>query len=81
MEKEKFVTISVNTDPYPVEKDKISYDEVVNIAYPNPDFENYTYKVTYFIKDSHHEGKLEKGGHSVEVVDGMSFTVTNPKRS
>lgn len=81
MEKSKEVTIYVNTDPHPFNKGKINYEEVVNIAFPNPDYENYTYKVTYFIKNSNHEGTLEKGGHPVEVVDGISFTVANPKRS
>lgn len=81
MEKSKIVTIHVNTDPYPFEKGKISYEEVVNIAFPTPDYENYIYKVTYFIKNSNHEGTLEKGAHPIEVVDEMSFTVANPKRS
>lgn len=81
MEKEKSVTIYVNGRELTVEKGKISYEEVVNIAFPNPDYENYIYKVTYFIKKDNHEGALEKGGHPVEVVDGMSFTVASPKRS
>lgn len=81
MEQEKTVSITVNGHPRTVEKGKISYEEIVNIAFPNPDYENYIYKVTYFIKNSNHEGKLEKGGHPVEAVEGMAFTVIAPKRS
>ena len=81
MEKSKEVTIKVNTKSYPFFKGKIDYEDVVNIAFPNPDYENYIYKVTYFVKDSNHEGTLEKGGHPKEVVDGMVFTVANPRKS
>ena len=79
----KTVTIFVNGRENTVPKGKISYDEVVALAYPNPDFDNNTYKVTYF-REEHgqkpHEGTLTKG-ESVEVKDGMVFTVIRAVRS
>lgn len=74
------VKIFVNTIEQFVPKGKISYEAVVSIAYPNPDYDGNTYKVTYFRKNDNHEGVLAKGG-SVEVVDEMSFTVLRTIRS
>ncbi len=77
----KTVTIFVNGRGEPVAKDKITYEEVVALAYPNPDYQNNTYKVTYFRKNDNHEGTLTKGGNPVEVTDGMVFTVISAIRS
>jgi hypothetical protein len=81
---EKLVTITVNTKDVTVTKDKYSYEEIVELAFPNPDYAAYTYKVTYFRhpdKDNPGmEGSLTKG-ESINVKDGMSFTVGNPVRS
>ena len=76
----KTVTIFVNGRPEKVEKGKISYDKVVEFAYPKPDYEQFTYKVTYFRKDDKREGVLTKG-ESVEVSEEMSFTVNRSFRS
>lgn len=76
----KPVQIFVNGRPETVMKGKIDYDEVVALAYPNPDFANNTYKVTYFRKNDKKEGSLTKG-ESVEVTDGMTFTVIHSFRS
>lgn len=81
------VTIFVNTKPFPVEKDKYSYEEIVELAYPSPNYETHTYKVTYFWdpngKEGGHtiEGSLTKGGKPVNVKDGMSFTVVQAVKS
>jgi len=80
MSKEKNVQIFVNGREQTVLKEKITYEEVVAYAYPNPDFDNNTYKVTYFKKDDKHEGSLAKG-QDVEVKAGMSFTVIRAVRS
>jgi hypothetical protein len=77
----KTVKIIVNGREETVAKDKITYDEVVPLAYPNPDFQNNTYKVTYFRKNDNHEGTLTKGGKPVEITDGMVFTVVPAIRS
>src|SRR5438045_2761612 len=79
----KKVTIIVNGRPREVEKEKISFEEVVLLAFPsaqlqNPDFE---YTVTYAKgpKDNK-EGTLTKG-KSVQVHDGMTFNVTETNKS
>jgi len=77
----KTVNIFVNGREVTVTKGKITYDEVVTLAYPTPDFQNNTYKVTYFRKNDNHEGVLTKGGNPVEVIEGMVFTVVPAIRS
>jgi hypothetical protein len=77
----KTVTIVVNGRQETVAKGKLTYEEVVALAYPNPDFQNNTYKVTYFRRTDSHEGTLTKGGKPVEVTDGMVFTVVQSVRS
>ena len=78
--RKKTVTIFVNGHEETVAKEKLTYEEVVALAYPNPDFQNNTYKATYFRKNDKHEGVLTKG-ESVEVKDGMTFTVIRAVRS
>ena len=77
----KTVKIVVNGREETVTKGKLKYEEVVALAYPNPDYENNTYNVTYFRKDGSHEGTLSKGGKPVEVTEGMVFTVVPAIRS
>lgn len=83
----KTVTIFVNTKPFVVEKDKFSYEEIVEMAYPSPNYETHTYKVTYFWDPNGKEdgpsieGSLTKGGKPVNVKDGMSFTVVRAVKS
>ena len=76
----KAVEIFVNGRSETVTKDRYTYEEIVAFAYPNPDFQGNTYKVTYFRKNDKHEGVLTKG-ESVEVTDGMSFTVVRAIKS
>lgn len=81
----KLVTFSVNTKEVTITKDKYSYEEIVALAFPNPDYANYTYKVTYFRDPDKKGGQLIEGtltkGESINIKDGMSFTVANPVRS
>lgn len=74
------VIIVINGREVPVPKGKVTYEVVVGFAYPNPDFQNNIYKVTYFRKNDHHEGTLAKG-QSVEVTKDMVFTVIPAIRS
>ena len=73
----KKVTIYVNSTPFEVEKDDITYDEVVTLAFADfPQHPERTYSVTY--KRGHGskpEGILSPGA-SVKVKDGMQFKVT-----
>lgn len=83
----KQVTIYVNTKAIAVEKDKYSYEEIVALAYPSPNYDTHTYKVTYFWDPNGKEGgnsiegSLTKGGKPVNVKDGMSFTVVQAVKS
>jgi len=77
----KTVKIFVNGREESVTKGKLTYEEVVALAYPNPDFEGNTYKVTYFRKNEKHEGTLTKGDKPIEITDGMVFTVVRAVRS
>lgn len=74
------IKIFVNGREVLEKKHKLTYDEVVALAYPNPNFEENIYKVTYFRHDSQHEGVLNKG-QSVELTHDMSFTVIRAIRS
>ena len=81
---EKLVTFTVNTKDVTATKEKYSYEDIVAIAFPNPDYANYTYKVTYFRHPDKGNGGMEGSltkGESINVKDGMSFTVGNPVRS
>jgi hypothetical protein len=70
------VTIYVNTVPYQVEKGKISFEEVVKLAYPTPPSgQNVGFTVLYQRGEGNSEGSLV-AGQSVEVRDGMIFDVT-----
>lgn len=73
----KKVTIVVNGDPFEVEKDEISYAEVVTLAFPEyPQHPEVTYSVKY--KRGHGnkpEGVLAPGG-TVKVKDEMIFNVS-----
>lgn len=73
----KKVTIVVNGEPFEVEKDEISYAEVVTLAFPDyPRHPEVTYSVKY--KKGHGnkpEGVLAPGG-TVKVKDEMIFNVS-----
>ncbi|WP_374650110.1 multiubiquitin domain-containing protein [Dongia sp.] len=70
------VTIIVNTRPKPWTKKRISFAEVVALAYPTPPAgENIVYTVGYFDGPPHRpEGSLTDG-ESVRVRDQMVFDV------
>ena len=73
----KKVTIVVNGEPFEVEKEEISYAEVVTLAFPDyPQHPEVTYSVKY--KKGHGnkpEGVLAPGG-TVKVKDEMIFNVS-----
>lgn len=73
----KTVTIFVNGTPEEVEKDEISYDEVVTFAYPDfPQHPERNYSVKYVRGQGNKpEGILSQGG-TVKVKDGMEFTIS-----
>lgn len=72
----RLVTIYVNTVPHRVEKDEISFEEVVALAFPEPPAGgNLGFTVLYQRGHGNKEGTLV-AGQSVKVKDGMIFDVT-----
>jgi hypothetical protein len=78
----KTVTIVVDGTPHEVDKEKISYTEVVTLAYPDyPQHPEITYSVTYKRgPKSNHEGILSQGG-TVMVKQDMVFNVSRTGQS
>jgi hypothetical protein len=78
----KNVTITVNGKQKEVEKDDLSYDEVVELAFASPPTgENILITIVY--RRGHGdkpEGSLLPGG-TVKVKDGMIFDVTATDKS
>ena len=78
--KDKTVNIVVNGEAKEWRKRKIDYDEVVKLAFPEgPTGGNIRYNVSWTKPDGQ-EGSL-RPGHSVDVVEGMTFDVRNTDKS
>jgi hypothetical protein len=81
--KVKTVTIVVDGTPFEVpKKEKITYAEVVTLAYPDySQHSEITYSVTYTRGEGDKpEGILPPGG-TVNVKEGMSFSVNRTGQS
>ena len=76
----KMVTIKVNGRPRTVEKRPHSYREIAAIAYPNPDFENFNYTITFLHGVHGAEGDLVEG-ETIQVKKGMVFNVRRSDKS
>ncbi len=75
------VIIYVNTRETLVDEKDLSFEEVVQLAYPDGPFtENIVYTVTY---DYEHGGggSMVKGGKPVKVKKGMVFSVGQSDKS
>lgn len=75
--------IIIDGTPYEWEKEKISYEEVVDLAYDGepPEGENVEITVAYHRGHGNkHEGDLAPG-EKVKVKEGMVFDVTATDRS
>jgi hypothetical protein len=82
-DKVKTVTIVVDGTPHEVpKKERITYAEVVTLAYPDfPQHPEITYSVTYIRGHGDKpEGILAPGG-SVKVKEGMAFSVNRTGQS
>jgi hypothetical protein len=76
----KTVAIVVNDTSHSVPKGKITFDELVKLAFgPNANPAD-GYRISYDRGHGNASGKL-KPGSSVEVVEGMDFTVTGTGQS
>lgn len=78
----KTVTIIIDGTPHEVEKDDMTYVEIVTLADPEyPQHPDTTYSVTYKRGHSNKpEGTLSPGG-SVKIKDGMVFNVSRTGQS
>jgi hypothetical protein len=77
----KTVTIYVNTKPKTVEKDEITFEEILRLAYDNPPSgPNWVFTVTYHRAHGNKEGSLH-AGENVKVKEGMVFDVTATDKS
>jgi len=80
--KKKEYTIIINGKDYSTEKKKITFEEIVTIAFGNYDSNlNIAYTVTY----SKGPGKKTKGqmvkGDKVNIKNGMIFNATRTNKS
>lgn len=78
---EKEFKIIVNTREKTWSEKKISYEQVVTLAFGSYSTdENVVYTVTYTKGEGKHEGSMVKG-QGVPVKDGMIFNVTQTNKS
>lgn len=74
------VQISVNDVPHTVQKGKFSFDDLVKLAFGENANPADGYRISYDRGHGNASGKL-KPGSSIEVVEGMDFTVTGTGQS
>ncbi len=73
---QKLVTISVNSVDHQVPHAKISYDAIVDFAYPGGSTGGAAYIVKYSRGSSDNESGTLPRGDEVMVKDGMRFRVS-----
>jgi hypothetical protein len=79
--KNKTVTIIVNGRPRDVEKDQLTFDDVVRLAYPDPPTgDNIVITVTYSKGEGNKQGSLQPGD-TIKAKAGMVFNVTVTDKS
>ena len=76
----KTVIIKVNGRSRTVPKKKHSYREIALLAYPDANFENFKYTITYLKGVHGAEGDLVEG-EKIEVKNGMVFNVRRSDKS
>ena len=76
------IIILVNGEEKEVEKERISYEEVIMLAFGNYDSsERTTYTITYFRGENHKPNGVLVKGQEVMVKKGMKFNVSKTNRS
>jgi hypothetical protein len=76
----KLVSVTINSRPFELEKDDITFEELVALAFPNGSGENPQYRVSYRRGNGNKSGTLA-AGESVKVKEGMEFDVDVTNRS
>lgn len=80
--KKKMVTIIVNGTPHEEEKNEITYDEVVTLAFLDfPQHPERTYSVTYERGQGNKPTGILSPGGKVKVKEGMTFKVKHTGQS
>lgn len=74
------VKIEVNDVQHTVPKGKLSFDDLVKLAFGGNANPADGYRISYDRGHGNASGKLKPGG-SIEVVEGMDFTVTGTGQS
>jgi Multiubiquitin len=81
-DKKKLITIIVNGTQHEVEKNKITYEEVVTLAFPDfPQHSERTYSVTYERGQGNKPTGILSPGGEVRVKEGMTFKVKHTGQS
>ncbi len=82
MKTKKSVTIVINGTEHAVEKDHLSYEEVIKLAYENPPYgENTLFSVTYRRGNGNKPDGTLTIDECVKVKEGMIFDVTATDKS
>lgn len=83
MHKHDWQTIIVNGVRHETQEKKLSFEELIQLAFGRYDAENnVAYTVTYSCKNGNHSNKgILVAGDSVNVKEGMVFNVTKTTRS
>lgn len=81
-ERNKPITIVVNGDPHEWLEKKITYAQVVTLDIPDyAQHPEVTYSVKYSFENGHQPERVLAIGASVEVKEGIIFTVTDTGQS
>jgi len=81
-QEKKTVTIYVNTDPHEIQHGKLTFQQIVKLAYPDKASDpNILFKVSYRLGRGHSELKTLAEGDEVDAQEGMIFNVTYENRS
>jgi Multiubiquitin len=76
------VSIVINTKPFEVAKEEITFEEIVALAFgPTPPGDNVAFTVTYRRGHGNKPSGSLVEGASVKVKDGMIFNVTKTDKS
>lgn len=74
------ITLAVNGRSRTVTEKKQSYRDIAKLAYPDANFDQFLFTITYFKGEGGHEGDLVEG-EKVNVKNGMVFNVRRSDRS
>ncbi|WKN46439.1 multiubiquitin domain-containing protein [Tunicatimonas pelagia] len=74
------ITIYVNGTPEEWKSKTISFNEVVQLAFPKPPYSNVEYQVVYAEAQGNKEGTLAEG-QEVKIKEGTQFDVTATDKS